>query len=79
VDELDLNDIIENLYALYDGRQSIDVEAEYQRAAILGHGWYTRVRRTGRALQVLTRAGFDHEGAPPRQSMTIEHALGLHW
>jgi hypothetical protein len=64
--------------ALYDGRQSIDVAAEYQRAAILGHGWYTRVRRTGRALQVLTRAGFEHEGAPLRRSM-IEHALGLHW
>lgn len=78
MDEAALNVIIEDLYALYDGNASIEVAAESQRAAILSHGWYMRVRRNGRALQVLTAAGFEHEGAPLRRSM-IEHALGLHW
>ena len=78
MDETALNAIVEDLYALYDGSQSIEVAVESQRAAILAHGWYTRVRRNGRALQVLTQAGFEHEGAPLRRSM-IEHALGLHW
>jgi hypothetical protein len=78
MDESALNAIIENLYALYDGSESIEVAADSQRVAVLAHGWYTHVRRNGRALQVLTNAGFEHEGAPLRRSM-IEHALGLHW
>jgi hypothetical protein len=78
MDELALNAIIEKLYALYDGSQSIDVNVNAAKVVPIAHGWYTRVRRTGRALQVLTAAGFEHEGAPLRRSM-IEHALGLHW
>jgi len=78
MDDLALSAIIEDLYALYAGTEKIEVVAESQRAAVLAHGWYTRVRRNGRALQVLTDAGFEHEAAPLRRSM-IEHALGLHW
>lgn len=78
MDEPALNVIIEDLYALYDASKSIEVAAGSARSAVLAHGWYMRVRRNGRALQVLTAAGFEHEGAPLRRSM-IEHALGLHW
>ena len=78
MDELALNAVIEDLYALYDGSQGIEVAVEAERAGPIAHGWYTCVRRTGRALQVLAMAGFEHEGAPLRRSM-IEHALGLHW
>jgi hypothetical protein len=78
VDEPALNAIIKDLYALYDGSQGIDVTVDAAKVAPIAHGWYTRVRRTGRALQVLTAEGFEHEGAPLRRSL-IEHALGLHW
>jgi hypothetical protein len=78
VDNIALNAIIEDLYALYDDGSSIQVVVEAEKVAPIAHGWYTRVRRTGRALQGLTRDGFEHEGAPLRRSM-IEHALGLHW
>jgi hypothetical protein len=78
VDDIALNAIIDDLYALYDHSESMQVAVETERAAPIAHGWYTRVRRTGRALQVLTGTGFEHEGAPLRRSM-IEHALGLHW
>ena len=76
--EAALNEINKDLYALYDGSQSIEVAVEAERAAPIAHGWYTRVRRTGRALQVLKAVGFEHEGAHLRRSM-IEHALGLYW
>ncbi|HEY5182705.1 MAG TPA: hypothetical protein VIJ07_23540 [Dermatophilaceae bacterium] len=57
MDEAALEVVIEDLYALYDGSPSIEVAADFQRAAVFGHGWYTRVRRNGRALQILTNAG----------------------
>ena len=53
-----------------------EVAADSQRAALFGHGWYTRVRRNGRALQTLTNAGCEHEGSPLRRSM-IEHAVAV--
>jgi hypothetical protein len=39
MDEAALEVVIEDLYALYDGSPSIEVAADFQRAAVFGHGW----------------------------------------
>ena len=58
MDDIALNAIIDDLYALYDRSENMHVAVEAEKAAPIAHGWYTRVRRTGRALQVLTANGF---------------------
>lgn len=73
-----LEEIRDELLALYDELPELEVLAEHARTGILAHGWYTRLRRSARALAVLDDAGFQHESAPIRRSM-LEHALALRW
>jgi hypothetical protein len=75
---VDIKGTIQELMALYDGMNELKVKRDDQRALMIAHGWYMRLRRTGEAAVRLTLSGYGEEAAPLRRSM-IEHAIGLYW
>lgn len=78
MDERRIRDLILECLALYGGTTQINVDRAHIRVGPLAHGWYTAIRRTSRAILLLTEAGFEIEAAPLRRSL-IEHVVALSW